>query len=261
MLSPKLHSPSAAKAVSGASPPARVAAAPARDQRSACGSAGFAVTAQGGGKRWGAGDISEPLTGTSSRAGSSLRRILLVVTAVVAVAAAAVVALAFLADTVSSDLEKQEECCWAEGATPAWVSQVTGLRIPTEASDVRVGYHRGSRYDTALMAFTLPDKKADEYLAQLTAEGSKMIENTHPRGKDYSPAVGFAHLGIPEPETFVKGMRMGNVCRGDVDTPDGKKVQYCAKLFAHRFTTGSTRIFTRTGIEPSLTPPPAKPKA
>ncbi|MEW2086811.1 hypothetical protein [Streptomyces sp. NPDC005283] len=199
------------------------------------------------------------MTGKPSRAGS-LRRVLLVVGGVVAVAAAVVVSLAFLADS-SSDLEKEKNCCWSEGATPAWVSRVTGLKIPVEASDVRVGYHSGSRYDTALMAFTLPDKKADEYLAQLTPEGSKMIENTNPREKDYSPAVGFAHLGIPEPETLVEGTRMGNVCRGDVDTPDGKKIQYCAKLFAHRFTTGSTRIFTRTGIEPSLTPPPAKPKA
>jgi hypothetical protein len=185
--------------------------------------------------------------------------LLLIIAAAVVVAAAVIFSITSLGNKIASDADKTEDCCWAEGATPAWVSDATGLRIPAEASDVRVSYYSGSRYGTAFMSFTLPDKKADSYLAQLTPAGSEMIANINPRPKDYAPTPGFAHLKLPEPESLTDGMRTIGVCRGDVDTPAGRDVQHCAGLFAHRFEQGHTRIYTRTGIESGLTPPPAAP--
>lgn len=84
-----------------------------------------------------------------------------------------------------------------------------------------------------------------------------MIDNSHPKAKDYRPAAAFGHLALPEPETFVQGLRKTSLCPDDLTTPEGKYLQRCVDLFAHEFTPGTTRIYVRSTIEPSVTPPPA----
>ncbi|MEU6633358.1 hypothetical protein ABZ905_34525 [Streptomyces parvus] len=84
-----------------------------------------------------------------------------------------------------------------------------------------------------------------------------MIGNSHPEEKDYRPAAAFGHLGLPEPETFVQGLRKASLCPDDLASPEGKYLQRCIDLFAHEFTPGTTRIYVRSTIEPSITPPPA----
>ncbi|WP_314616331.1 hypothetical protein [Streptomyces stackebrandtii] len=190
--------------------------------------------------------------------GSRLRRRLLVAAAgVVAVVVVAVGAFYLLADKWLSDsVEKEKECCWEAGATPAWMSDQIGLRVPGNAADRRAGYKVGERYDTGLLSFTLPAIEAKTYLAPLTPKGARMIRNLEPEPANYRPAAGFAHLGLPEPETLFNGLLMGGFCPDNVDSPNAEHLAYCVKVFSHEYTPGMTRIYLRSTIEPGLTPPP-----
>ncbi|MCX4789377.1 hypothetical protein OG369_25300 [Streptomyces sp. NBC_01221] len=178
----------------------------------------------------------------------------------VACVAAAIGVVACVADDVSSDLSDQEmNCCWKEGATPAWMSGQMGIRIPETASDRRAGYKVGQRYDTGLLSFVLPSEEAEANTGRLVREGTKMIGNFHPEKKEYRPAAAFAHLGLAEPETFVQGLRKTSLCPDELDSPEGKYLQRCIDLFVHEFRPGTTRIYVRSTIEPTVTPPPASP--
>ena len=190
--------------------------------------------------------------------GSHLRRRLLVAAAgIVAVVVVAVGAFYLLADKWLTDsVEKEKECCWEAGATPAWMSEQIGLRVPGNAADRRAGYKVGERYDTGLLSFTLPAIEATAYLAPLTPKGTRMIRNLEPEPANYRPAAGFAHLGLPEPETLVNGLLKGGFCPDNVDSPDAEHLAYCVKVFSHEYTPGMTRIYLRSTIEPGLTPPP-----
>ncbi|MET7617388.1 hypothetical protein [Streptomyces sp. NPDC005408] len=183
------------------------------------------------------------------------------IVAVLACVAAVVGAFTLVGDDVSSDQsEKEMTCCWKSGATPAWMSQEIGIRIPAKASDRRAGYKTGLRYDTGLLSFALPSQEADVYTSRLIREGTKMIRNFHPEKKGYRPAAAFAHLGLTEPETLVEGLRKISLCPDDLKSPEGQYLQRCVDLFAHEFKPGATRIYVRSTIEPGVTPPPATTK-
>ncbi|MER5632012.1 hypothetical protein [Streptomyces nitrosporeus] len=180
-----------------------------------------------------------------------------VVSALLACVAAAIGVVSCVADDVSSDLSDQEmTCCWEDGATPAWMSGQLGIRIPEAASDRRAGYKTGQRYDTGLLSFVLPSEEAEAYTGRLIAVGTEMIGNSRPKEKDYRPAAAFGHLGLPEPETFVQGLRKSSLCPDGLATPEGRYLQRCVDLFVHEFTPGTTRIYVRSTIEPPVTPPP-----
>ncbi|MFG3405810.1 hypothetical protein [Streptomyces sp. NPDC048142] len=162
-----------------------------------------------------------------------------------------------VADDVSSDLSDQERtCCWEDGVTPAWMSGQLGIRIPEEASDRRAGYKTGQRYDTGLLSFILPSEEAERYTGRLIQRGTEMIGNSHPEEKAYRPAAAFGHLGLPEPETLVQGLRKISLCPDGLTTPEGMYLQRCVDLFAHELEPGTTRMYVRSTIEPSVTPPP-----
>jgi len=131
-----------------------------------------------------------------------------------------------------------------------------GTRVPEGASDRRAGYEVGQRYDTGLLPFVLPSEEAETYTGRLIQKGTVMIENSHPKEKGYRPAAAFGHLGLPEPETFVQGLRKTSLCPDDLATPEGTYLQRRVDLFAHDFTPGTTRIYVRSTIEPSVRPPP-----
>ncbi|MCX4660083.1 hypothetical protein [Streptomyces uncialis] len=164
------------------------------------------------------------------------------------------------AEEATSDLMDQEmNCCWEKGATPAWTSELLGIRMPDSATDRRSGYKVGQRYDSALLAFVLPSEEADAYMGRLVPDDTEMIGNLHPKEKGYRPADAFGRLGLAEPETLVRGLRQTGVCEDDVDTPEGRRVQRCLDLFVHEFEPGATRVYVRSAIEPSVTPPPVSP--
>ncbi|MDW6059943.1 hypothetical protein SAZ11_20485 [Streptomyces sp. FXJ1.4098] len=184
------------------------------------------------------------------------RRLLVAGVVVLAVVVSAVVAFAFVTeDTLSDQAEQDRKCCWKRGATPRWMSETMGLRIPAAAADGRAGYKTSSRYDIGILAFTLPSREADAYLSRLVPEDEEMVANLHPEQKGYEPMAPFAHLGLPEPETLVKGMRRIGFCPDGLTSPEGKRLRYCVDLFAHEFTPGSTRVYVRSTIEPGVTPP------
>ncbi|MFD9499315.1 hypothetical protein [Streptomyces sp. NPDC060035] len=163
----------------------------------------------------------------------------------------------WVADRAESELSEQEmNCCWEDGATPVWMSGHMGIRIPEAASDRRAGYKVGQRYDTGLLSFVLPSREAETYTNRLVPDGTQLIPNSSPEKKDYRPAARFAHLGLVEPETLVQGLTRGGVCPDELTTPEGKYLQRCVDLFAHEFNPGTTRIYLRSIIEPSVTPPP-----
>ncbi|WP_237749496.1 hypothetical protein [Streptomyces sp. SS] len=186
------------------------------------------------------------------------RRLLVTFAALVGAAAVTVGAFSLLADKWLSDsAAKAKDCCWEAGATPAWMSDRIGLRIPANATDRRAGYKVGERYDTGLLSFTLPTPDATAYLAPLTPAGARMIPNPEPEPPGYRPAAGFTHLGLPEPETLVTGTLMGGFCPDTVHSPDTEHLTYCVQVFSHEPTPGTTRLYLRSTIEPGLTPPPA----
>ncbi|UQI48887.1 hypothetical protein M1P56_33530 [Streptomyces sp. HU2014] len=199
--------------------------------------------------------------GTTVREKPSPRRLLVVIGGVVlTIVVAMVVALVlFLEDAGSEQSAKGADCCWRPGTTPAWVRERIGLGVPGAAGDLRGGYRAGERYDVGILAFTLSRREADAYLAPLNPAGTRMIPNVHPEAKGYRPTAPFAHVGLPEPETLVRGLRKGGFCPGDVAAADGKDVVSCVDLFAHEFEPGRTRIYVRATIEPpaaSETPAP-----
>ncbi|WP_254667839.1 hypothetical protein [Streptomyces griseus] len=181
-----------------------------------------------------------------------------VLSALLACAAATIGLVSCVTERVSSDLlDKEMTCCWEDGATPAWMSDRMGIRIPGTASDRRAGYKVGERHDTGLLSFVLPTAEAETYTGRLIPDGTEMIKNIHPEEKDYRPAAAFGHLGLAEPETPVQGLRRISLCPDDLATPEGRYLRRCVDLFAHEFTPGTTRIYVRSTIEPSVTPPPA----
>ena len=182
----------------------------------------------------------------------------IVLSVLLACAAATIGVVSCVTEKVSSDLlDKEMTCCWEDGATPAWMSDQMGIRIPATASDRRASYKVGERYDTGLLSFVLPADDAETYTGRLIEDGTEMIKNFHPEKKDYRPAAAFGHLGLVEPETLVQGLRRISLCPDDLATPEGQYLQRCVDLFAHEFTPGTTRIYIRSTIEPSVTPPPA----
>ncbi|MEV5444349.1 hypothetical protein AB0N23_17695 [Streptomyces sp. NPDC052644] len=183
---------------------------------------------------------------------------LVVLLTLLACTAAAVGVVSWIIEDVSSDLtDKEMTCCWEDGATPAWMSERIGIRIPETASDRRAGYKVGERYDTGLLSFVLRSDEAAAYTGRLISPGTTMIENFHPKKKGWRPAAAFGHLGLPEPETLVQGLRKTSLCPDDLETPEGQYLQRCIDLFTHEFKSGTTRVYIRSTIEPSVTPPPS----
>ncbi|MER5552347.1 hypothetical protein ABT001_11790 [Streptomyces sp. NPDC002793] len=182
----------------------------------------------------------------------------IVASVLLACAAAAIGVVSCAAEEVASDSsDKEMTCCWEGGATPAWMSGQIGIRIPEVASDRRAGHKVGERYGTGLLSFVLPADDAETYTSRLIQDGTEMIDNSRPKAKNYRPAAAFDPLGLPEPETFVRSLRKTSLCPDDLAPPEGKYFQRCVDLFAHEFTSGTTRIYVRSTIEPPVTPPPA----
>ncbi|MEV4879341.1 hypothetical protein [Streptomyces cyaneofuscatus] len=161
---------------------------------------------------------------------------------------------------------------WAEGITPAWMSGHMGLAIPPTAQSPQAAYEVTSRFDTGLLTFTLTRSEAEAYLAENPPQG-KWLEPT--AAQTDVPAHDFTHLGLPEPETFKKGLRYGYVCpaaakataspepSGAPDMPyemeDGFDTsdEQCVRLYAHEYAPQRTRIYLRAHFDPGISSLPA----
>ncbi|WP_328862148.1 hypothetical protein [Streptomyces sp. NBC_00306] len=184
------------------------------------------------------------------RAGLSVAaRLLISGTAVMVVMAAVVSGILFSGSDVSvGRAEKADACCWREGVTPAALSELIGIRIPEPATDRRAGHKIGERDDTGVLAFTLPTDDADAYTSRLFRKGTQMVGNLHPQDQDFRPPGGFAHLGLPEPETLVEGLTQGSECPDELTTPEGRHLKTCIDLFAHELGAGVTRIYVKATV-------------
>ncbi|KJY30703.1 hypothetical protein [Streptomyces katrae] len=149
----------------------------------------------------------------------------------------------------------QKECCWEQDATPEWAASVTGLRVPDTAVDRRAGLHSNMQYDVVLLAFTVRTEEADKFLEPLRRQGTQMAHNRHPEAPGYTRGDGFSHLGLPEPETLVDGMRITSVCPGETKTPESGALRLCAKIQAHEFQPGTTRIYVRADSDATIEKP------
>jgi hypothetical protein len=163
--------------------------------------------------------------------------------------------------------EQAADVRWAEGITPKWMSERMGLGIPATARSPQAAYEVTSRFDTGLLSFTLTRSEADSYLAEHPPDG-KWLEPTSVQADVTSHD--FAHLGLPEPETFEDGMRYGDVCPGSAETAGesggsgvsdayGLSDKRCVSLYAHDYAPGRTRIYLRAHFEPGISPLPATP--
>jgi hypothetical protein len=154
------------------------------------------------------------------------------------------------------DGDRDGDCCWAEGVTPAWMSDQIGIRMPESAADRRAGYKPTAMYDVGLLSFVLPAKDAERYLGRLKPKNEKLLGNAHPEPKGYSPSVPFARLGLTEPETLTEGIRRTTLCPDDLNTPEGRHLHVCIDLFAHETGPDTTRLYIRGTFETPVTPPP-----
>lgn len=161
---------------------------------------------------------------------------------------------------------------WAEGVTPAWMSGRMDLAIPPTAQSPQAAYEVTSRFDTGILTFTLTRPEAEAYLAENPPQG-KWLEPT--AAQTDVPAHDFTHLGLPEPETFKKGVRYGYVCPGAAkataspepsgapDMPyemeDGFDTsdRQCVRLYAHEYAPQRTRIYLRAHFDPGISSLPA----
>ncbi|MFF4421141.1 hypothetical protein ACFY04_10200 [Streptomyces sp. NPDC001549] len=150
---------------------------------------------------------------------------------------------------------ERRKCCWEENATPEWTAGVLGVQVPEAATDRRAGLHSNVQYDAALLAFTVTTAEADRFLQPLLREGAQMARNRHPEEPGYTRSDGFGHLGLPEPETFAEGMRITSVCPREAKTPESGALRLCAKIHAHEFQPGTTRIYLWAGSDASIPKP------
>ncbi|MDK1476458.1 hypothetical protein QNO07_24135 [Streptomyces sp. 549] len=172
---------------------------------------------------------------------------IIVLGVVFAAVAGGVAAVALLADrTLSETAAKDKECCWEKGVTPAGLSERIGIRIPEKATDPKAGVKSNSRYDTGILAFTLPEDTANDYLARMVPEGTKMVANIAPKHDAYKGDAPFTHLGLTEPETISSNLVRTALCPEDTETPEGKHLRSCVTIYAHGFEPGSTRIYVRS---------------
>ncbi|MFG3012171.1 hypothetical protein ACGFZB_17225 [Streptomyces cinerochromogenes] len=152
---------------------------------------------------------------------------------------------------------------WIEGVTPGWMSGHMGVDIPAGAQDARAGYQVTSRFDTGVLTFTLTRSQARTFLAAYPpADGllEPTAAVTDVRTHD------FRHLGVPEPESFRKGMRYGSVCPGrdpeptvspdPLADPYGTSDTGCVSFYAHDYAPDRTRIYLRDHYEPGISPLP-----
>ncbi|MFJ7208330.1 hypothetical protein ACIQWR_32975 [Streptomyces sp. NPDC098789] len=129
--------------------------------------------------------------------------------------------------------------------------------MPDAATDRRAGLHSNAQYDVVLLSFTVPTAEADRFLRPLRREGSEMARNRHPEKPGYTRGDGFTRLGLPEPETFVEGMRTVSVCPRDAKTPQSESLRLCAHAHAHEFRAGTTRIYLSASSDAPLEKPTA----
>ncbi|MFH8882059.1 hypothetical protein [Streptomyces californicus] len=165
----------------------------------------------------------------------------------------------------------------AEGVTPAWMSGHLGLALPVTAKSPQAAYEGTLRFDTGLLTFTLTHSGAEAYLSENPSRGTWLEPPSAPADV---PAHDFTHLGLPEPETFTKGVRYGYVCPGVTnstestesagpsgapDMPYGMEGGYdtsderCVHLYAHTYSPHRTRIYLRAHFEPGISPLPKAP--
>ncbi|MEE1766343.1 hypothetical protein [Streptomyces sp. SP18BB07] len=172
--------------------------------------------------------------------------------------------------------EQAADARWAEGISPEWMSEQMGLDVPVTARSPQAAYEVTSRFDTGLLTFTLTRSEAETYLEEHPPEG-KWLEPSSAQA-DVTPHD-FAHLGLPEPETFKDGIRYGYVCpdaakatedpsaSGTPDNPFGMSDAYdtsderCVRLYAHEYAAKRTRIYLRAHFEPGISPLPATPSS
>ncbi|MFI6724722.1 hypothetical protein NRF20_11200 [Streptomyces sp. R-74717] len=181
---------------------------------------------------------------------SSLRPLLLALGVTVVVVVGGIVAFSVLSDKWLSDAAKKDKnCCWEQSATPVGISERIGIRIPQGAVDRRAAFKSNSRYDTGILAFTLPTDEADGYVGRLIDADTRMAPNVAPKPDAYQGDAPFTHLGLPEPETLASNLGRSSVCPEDTETVEGKYLRNCVDVYAHEFEPGSTRIYIRSHIE------------
>ncbi|MFJ3926818.1 hypothetical protein [Streptomyces sp. NPDC090022] len=153
--------------------------------------------------------------------------------------------------------QERRACCWEENATPEWTAGVLGLRVPETATDRRAGLHTNAQYDAALLAFTVTTAEADVFLKPLRREGTQLLPNRNPEAPGHTRSDGFTHLGLPEPETLVEGVRSTSVCPREAQTPESAALRLCAEIHAHELRPGVTRVYIWAGSDAALAKPPA----
>ncbi|MBM4824575.1 MULTISPECIES: hypothetical protein [Streptomyces] len=101
---------------------------------------------------------------------------------------------------------------WVEGVGFAHVAEESGIDVPAAASERRGARQVGFQGDVLLLAFVLPDRDVNGFIAALAPQDPLVHREravADPAG--FHPTTPFGHLGLPEPETL-DGVLAGPVC-------------------------------------------------
>ncbi|GHF45768.1 hypothetical protein GCM10010218_28720 [Streptomyces mashuensis] len=87
------------------------------------------------------------------------------------------------------------------------------ITLPAGATDARAAVLRGWQDDVLMLAFTVPTERADAFVEGLSPERElkPKLPLKGAETKSSGDSTGFAHLGLPEPDTL-KDVRAGWVC-------------------------------------------------
>lgn len=190
----------------------------------------------------------------ASRPRRSNRRLLLLSLVVVfALVAGGIAAFSLLVDeALDEEVKRDRTCCWDKHATVASVARRIGIRIPTSAIDRRAGVKENDRQTVAVIAFTVPTRLAESYLARLVPEDERMVAPTWPDGSaPPEPDSTFRHLGLPEPSTVGphSGVRTVNLCP-DAAGKEAVHLKHCVDVYrlAVNGTADRTRLYFRSVV-------------
>ncbi|MFI6344002.1 hypothetical protein [Streptomyces sp. NPDC050560] len=171
--------------------------------------------------------------------------------AVVLVVGGVLVLEEFVGRSVDGQAAHDSVCCWEKDAGPDSVSHRIGVRIPASAVDRRAGVKTNARYTTAILAFTLPTRDAESYLARLVPGDVTMVAPLRPGDPvPAEPDSSFRHLRLPEPSRAgpSSGTRTISLC-SDAASEEAARLRHCVDVYrgpaagAH-----DTRLYFRSAV-------------
>lgn len=188
--------------------------------------------------------------------GKTRKLIIWIIAGFISVAAVATGALYALSSHMSREVDKQDKCCWIDAVTFDQIVHVIGIDIPNNVTDRRSAFHSGSRWDTGLIAFTLPDEEAERYIkSAIPHKEKKLRPNSSFEMERGDSATPFGEIDLPEPEKIEANLLRTSICPDNTSTKETKNLENCVDIFVHDLADDRTRIYMRSQFYERISTP------